>query len=110
MALAILASVVAACGNSTLTVDEFCELSREADIETVRLVQIPQGTAEFDAQLAKVRSINDRLFSNAPAEIAEVADEVGPLLTDAAADNDRVNVLLDQVAAYVEQNCPGNRP
>jgi len=54
-----------------------------------------------------VRSINDRLFSDAPAEIADVADEIRPLLTDAAADNDRVNVLLDQVAAYVEQNCPG---
>ena len=98
--------LLAACGGSPLTVEEFCELSREADVETVRLVQLPRGTAEFDVQLEKVRDINDRLFSNAPDEIADVAAELGPLLTDLSADNDRVSVLLDQVAAYVEQNCP----
>jgi hypothetical protein len=99
------AGVVGACGSPPLTVDEFCELARQADVETVRLVQLPRGTVEFDDQLELVRSINDRMFSNAPAEITEVAEELRPLLTDIAADNDRVNVLLDQVAAYVEQNC-----
>lgn len=102
MALAVTA---VACGGEPLTVVEFCDLSRQGDLQTVRLVQLTPGTAEFDQQLALVRDINKRLFSNAPADIADVADELGPLLTDESADNDRVNQLLDQVAAFVEINC-----
>jgi len=86
-------------------VDEFCDLSRRADLETARLVGLEPGSTAFDTQLSVVRDINDRLFSNAPEEIAPVAEELGPLLTSLGADNDRVNQLLDQVAAYVEQNC-----
>ena len=97
--------MVTACGSSQQTVDEFCELSREGDIETVRLFQMSPGTTEFDDQLQLVRNINDRLFSNAPDGIAEVAEELGPMLLETDADNDRVNVLLDQVAAFVAQNC-----
>ncbi len=104
--LAAVIGLVAACGSPPLTVEEFCELMQEADAETVRLVQMTRGTPEFDAQLAKLRSINDRLFSNAPEEIAGVAEELGPLLTDISADNERVSALLDQVTVYVEENCP----
>jgi hypothetical protein len=98
--------VVAACGGAPLTIEEFCELSRRGDTATVQLFQLTPGTPEFETQLEVVRGINDQMFSNAPAAIADVAEELGPLLTVTGADNDRVNVLLDQVTAYVEQNCP----
>ena len=88
-----------------MSVDEFCVLSRQGDLETARLFSLESGTAAFEAQLEVVRDINDRLFANPPDEIAPVAEELAPLLRLSGANNDRVNILLDQVAAYVAQNC-----
>lgn len=105
LAALIWLGLLAACGTPELSVAEFCELSRRGDLETVRLFQLEPGTAEFEKQLAVVRRLNDELFSNPPAEIAPVAAELAPLLADASADNERVNQLLDQVDAYVAQNC-----
>jgi len=45
------------------------------------------------------------MFSQAPEEIAEVADELGPMLTATDADNNRVVQLLEVFQAYVAQNC-----
>lgn len=78
---------------------------RQGDIATVQLFSLEPGSPEWQAQLATVRDINDRLFANPPTEIAPVAKELAPLLTFTGANNEHVNQLLDQVAAYVEQNC-----
>lgn len=100
------AALLAGCGSPPLTVDEFCELSHRLDVEIVKLVQLDPASDEFEEQLAVVRALDDQLFANPPAGIADVADELRPLLSDRGADNEEVNRLLDQVAAFVEQNCP----
>ncbi len=102
--VALLMAVLAACA-SPMTVDEFCELSRQGDLETARLFTTTPGTDEFDAQLQVVGGINDRLFANPPEAIAPVAKELAPMLRVQGADNDRVTELLDQVGDFVAQNC-----
>ncbi len=104
---AVVALVLAlgACA-SPMAAEEFCELSRQGDLETARLFTTTPGTDEFDAQLEVVRNINDRLFANPPEAISSVAKELGPMLRVQGADNDRVTELLDQVGDYVAQNCP----
>lgn len=97
--------MLSACGAERLTVAEFCELSSRVDAETARLVQLDPGSPEFQEQLDMIRRLNNEMFAAAPAEIADVADELGPMLTAADADNERVNQLLDRVAAFVENNC-----
>jgi len=89
-----------------MSTQDFCDLSRQGDLATARLFQTTPGSDEFRAQLEVVRGINDRLFANPPDEIAAVARELGPMLTNEGADNDRVTELLDQVGDYVSQNCP----
>ena len=100
---------MAACGSTPLTVNEFCDLSARVDAETVLLVQIDRGTAEFDRQLELVRDLNDELFANPPAAIADTAAELRPLLTQSDADNAKVNQLLDDVAQFVTENCAPQR-
>ena len=96
-----------ACSQPRLTVEEFCDLSREIDIETVQLVQLPPVGEEFEQKRDLIRDMNDRRLSQAPDEIADVADELGPMLTATDADNDRVVQLLEVVQVYVLENCGG---
>jgi len=100
--------IVAACGGqSRLAVEDFCDLNREINIETANLVLLPPVGEEFEQQRDLVRNLNDRMFSQAPDEIAEVADELGPMLTATDADNARVVQLLEVFQVYVAQNCGG---
>ncbi len=108
--VAVVSAVVlllAACSQPRLSIEEFCDLSREIDIETTKLVQLPPVGAEFEQQRDLIRNMNDRRFTQAPEEIAEVADELGPMLTATDADNERVVQLLEVFEVYVLENCSG---
>lgn len=106
-ALTAVSIVLVACSQPRLTVEEFCDLSHEIDIETIELVQLPPVGAEFEQQRDLIRKMNDRRLSQAPDEIADVADELGPMLTATDADNDRVVQLLEVVQVYVLEHCGG---
>ena len=97
-----------ACGGGEppLAVEEFCDLARELDIETTKLAQTTNAE-EFQQQRDLVRNLSDELFQRAPEEIADVASELGPMLTAADADNERVVQLLDVFTSYRAQNCGG---
>ncbi|NND02961.1 MAG: hypothetical protein HKN91_09250 [Acidimicrobiia bacterium] len=106
-AATVLTVLLGACGESRATIEEFCDLNRQINAETANLVLLPPVGEEFEQQRDLVRNLNDRMFSTAPDEIADVADELGPMLTATDADNERVVQLLEVFQVYVAQNCSG---